>query len=199
MKEVFAPEARKKLKAMGLERALYAFDFDGTLSGVVARPDEAKMRATTRELLGVLARRVPVAIVSGRAVADLRQHVMGIPARLIGNHGLEGIGLGPEALRAARRVCKDWVRELKDPIFGPRVGIELEDKTYTLSVHYRNCPDRRAAKLSILQAASSLQPQPRILPGKCVVNLLPPGAPHKGVALVELMLEYDLHRAFYVG
>lgn len=35
--------------------------------------------------------------------------------------------------------------------------------------------------------------------GKSVINLVPPGAPHKGVALLEAMMTLNLKCALYIG
>ena len=101
----------------------------------------------------------------------------------------------------SQKVCGEWKQTLlaelpKDLL---KAGVEIEDKTYSIAVHYRKCSTKKIAKLAIVNAATGLDPQPRIILGKCVVNLLPPGAPHKGVALVELMLQRGMKTAFYIG
>src|SRR5437762_129933 len=68
-----------------------AFDYDGVLSPIAARPTLARMPLENRRLLRALVRRrrVSVAIVSGRALADVREKV-GLPGLLYaGNHGAE--------------------------------------------------------------------------------------------------------------
>ena len=44
-----------------------------------------------------------------------------------------------------------------------------------------------------------LDDSPRIILGKFVFNVIPAGAPHKGMALLELMIETGATRALYVG
>ena len=78
-------------------------------------------------------------------------------------------------------------------------GLEIEDKSFSIALHYRKCVAKTEAKLAILKASAKIDPKTRIIMGKCVVNLLPPGAPHKGVALVELMLRTGIGSAFYIG
>jgi hypothetical protein len=50
------------------QRPLLAFDFDGTLAPIVARPDDARYLAGRAARLKSLAAQLPVAIVTGRAV-----------------------------------------------------------------------------------------------------------------------------------
>src|ERR1700676_2529166 len=98
-------------------------------------------------------------------------------------------------------MCRDWRDKLESHL-GERSGpseIEIEDKGYSLALHYRRCRDQKKAKTQILKAIERLYPSPRVIPGKCVVNILPPGAPHKGVALMELMAQAGVQFAFYIG
>jgi trehalose-6-phosphatase len=44
-----------------------------------------------------------------------------------------------------------------------------------------------------------MEPAPRIVLGKSVINLIPAGAPHKGVALLELMVHLKIQCALYIG
>lgn len=201
MKSVFSPDSLKILESLSFTQTLYAFDFDGTLSKIVRTPSEATIKPTTDLLLRELAGHAPVAIISGRSVADLKTHLKFTPPHLIGNHGLEGLGSRPDALEVAHATCATWKTALEESLSREFFdsGLEIEDKSYSIAVHYRKCTAKKKAKFEVLKVASSLDPKPRIILGKCVVNLLPPGAPHKGVALVELMLQTGIKSAFYIG
>jgi len=201
MKKLFLPSSLKILESLSFTKSLYAFDFDGTLAKIVRDPQDASIRASTNSLLQELAKHAPLAIVSGRSIADLRSHLDFEPPHLIGNHGLEGLGARPDALEMAHKICMKWKRHLEGrlPAQHLRTGVEIEDKSFSLALHYRKSPTKKNAKLAILSEAANLDPKPRIILGKCVVNLLPPGAPHKGVALVELMLQTNTKSALYVG
>jgi hypothetical protein len=73
---------------------LLAFDFDGVLAPIVDEPSAARALDGTADLLAALAEGdgVHVALVSGRALADLRA-VAAVPADspllLVGSHGAE--------------------------------------------------------------------------------------------------------------
>ena len=53
-------------------RPLLAFDFDGTLAPIVARPDDARVPDAVSRCLAELAATLPIAIITGRSVADVR-------------------------------------------------------------------------------------------------------------------------------
>ena len=201
MKKLFAPDSLRILESLSFTQTLYAFDFDGTLSKIVRNPQDATIRASTDLFLKELSNHAPVAIISGRSVADLKTHLKFKPPHLIGNHGLEGLGTRPDALEMAHKICAEWKKHLEGhlPVEHLKSGLEIEDKSYSIAVHYRKCAAKKKAKLDILKLAANLDPKPRIILGKCVVNLLPPGAPHKGVALIELMLQTGIKSAFYIG
>ena len=55
------------------------------------------------------------------------------------------------------------------------------------------------SKLLLLEKVAELSPSPRVILGKCVINLIPAGGPHKGVALLELMRKFKKRSAIYVG
>lgn len=201
MKKLFVSDNLKLLEALSFTQTLYAFDFDGTLSKIVRNPQDATIKSSIDLLLRELAKHAPVAIISGRSIADLKTHLKFIPPHIIGNHGLEGLGTRPDALDLAHKICENWRRYLEShlPKAELAAGMEIEDKSFSIAIHYRKCAAKKKAKIDILNVVANLDPKPRIILGKCVVNLLPPGAPHKGVALVELMFQTGIKSAFYIG
>ena len=68
---------------------LYAFDFDGTLAPISSDRHAVTLTPGVAEWLRELAKRVPCAIVSGRALADVSLRTNGIVPHVIGNHGIE--------------------------------------------------------------------------------------------------------------
>ena len=89
------------------------------------------------------------------------------------------------------RVCRAWLDELSGDAEPWRVapGVALEDKTYSLSFHYRHARNRRRTLQLLEERAKRLVPAPTLLDGKCVLNLIPPGAPDKGEALAALLAQ----------
>ncbi len=201
MKNLFTSDNLKLLESLSFTPTLYAFDFDGTLSKIVRNVQDATIKSSTDLLLKQLASHASVAIISGRSIVDLKTNLKFIPSYLIGNHGLEGLGTRVDALEQAKKICFQWKKYMEShlPKEELKTGLEIEDKSYSIAIHYRKCASKKKAKIDILNLVADLDPKPRIILGKCVVNLLPPGAPHKGVALVELMLQTGIKSAFYIG
>ena len=116
------------LESLSFTKTLFAFDFDGTLSKIVRVPLEARINHATESLLSELSKLVPVAIVSGRSIRDLKPRLGFEPSYLVGNHGLEGLGNNRESLKQVEAICADWKSKLSKEDFG--AGVEVEDKTY---------------------------------------------------------------------
>jgi trehalose-6-phosphatase len=108
-------------------KPLLALDFDGTLSPLVPLPTAAAMDPRIPPLLPPLMTRMPVAIVSGRGIADLADRVPVKGVMLVGNHGNEW-GLaderdagreprpGDERNARQRQICLDWAAALAAPL-----------------------------------------------------------------------------------
>ena len=165
-------------------------DFDGTLASIVPRPDDAWLLPSTRDLLKLLSRRVPVAIVSGRSLRDLRSRIGLKGVTYVGNHGLEVAG---QNLRFKMKDAAHWraflikIGRQLDEDLGKIPGILLENKGYTLSVHYRLAGGQARQKARRL-FAKRLQPYQvrnlvRLRRGKAVWEVRPPVLWDKGTAV----------------
>jgi trehalose 6-phosphate phosphatase len=80
-----------------------------------------------------------------------------------------------------------------------RPGIEIENKRFSLSIHYRKSRTKTESLAAIDRAVSRLHVPMRTIPGKLVVSLLPAGAPHKGDALMRLREQAGADTALFVG
>ena len=89
MEHLFTPRGEAALDDVMRLRPLLAFDFDGTLAPIVDRPDDASVPAEVSRCLAELARLHPVAVITGRRVADVRARLAFKPRFVIGNHGAE--------------------------------------------------------------------------------------------------------------
>lgn len=199
MKQLLSPHGLAALSELASCRTLFAFDFDGTLAPIVWHPGDARMSTALRLRLAQLAARVPVAVISGRGLADLQSRLPPEVSFSIGNHGNESTGAS--RLEEMRATCSGWIAQLRSPLagFADIHGAELEDKGVTLSLHYRHARDRALAAERISRAAAGLQPAPRVIGGKLVINLLPPGARTKFDALSELAQQEKVERVLFVG
>jgi trehalose 6-phosphate phosphatase len=196
MKTILSVEARGALDDLAARRALLAFDFDGTLAPIVADRDAAEMRPETRRLLRALALLHPCVVISGRARADVAARVAGIPLfAVVGNHGAEA-GHGPVD-RSRRARVLSWVRSLRRDL-GAVAGIDVEDKWFSIAVHYRHVESRAAARGLVVRVATALAGA-QVFGGHAVVNLVPAEAPDKGSALEELVRRAGAGAVLYAG
>lgn len=201
MSSLFAAPGRAALARLAAAPAIFGFDFDGTLAPIRPTPGEVAMDARTAAAFAELTRRRPVAVVTGRSIADVRMRLSGMPRWVVGNHGAEGLpGADPASQAAQAAVCTAWRAQLAASEALAGVGTVLEDKRYTLSLHYRQAPDREAARARLLAQAGALRPPPEVVSGKCVLNLLPAGSADKFRALRALaQLHAPGTAVFFVG
>ncbi|MFZ5863725.1 MAG: trehalose-phosphatase [Nitrospirota bacterium] len=167
---------------------LLCLDYDGTLVPIAPHPDQAVLDEAGRRLLSALARRLPVAIVSGRARSALRK-LVGVPSLYyVGNHGLEISGPG---VRYRIPLPAAWPRELDRLLTAIESdappGVLIERKGPTASIHHRLvAPAERRRWLPTLcerLALPTANGRLRVVRGKAVLELRPLGGWHKGAAV----------------
>ena len=194
MKHILAAPQREVLAQLAWSNVCLGFDFDGTLAPIVADPERAQLRPSTRALVKEVARLYPCVVISGRSVKDVQKRVANLGLRsVIGNHGLEPW----RATEDLRRMVARW-KTLLVPAVAELPGVELEDKEYSVALHYRNSRRKKDARAGIVRMLGRLG-DVRVIGGKQVVNVLPPGAPHKGVALERERDRLGCDTAFFVG
>ncbi len=162
-------------------------DFDGTLSEIVPDPADAVLVDGTAEALKHLAAQCPVAVVSGRNVADLKDRV-GVPGLYyVGSDGLEMLGPDGthhqnEAAAGAAAALADAAdtlrRELKDV-----PGTLVEHKRFAVTLHYRKVPANRVGEVMAAAHAVSRRHGLNLTTGRRMVELRPDIDWHKGRVL----------------
>ena len=172
-----------------LAPAALFLDFDGTLVELADAPGAIAVPAGLAPLLDRLVARLGgrLAIVSGRALDDLRSHLGGAGAVLSGSHGTElhyadGRRI-PVAVPPGLAAARDEIRRFA----AGGEGLLVEDKPAGVALHYRLAPEREAeaaAFLASLAERSGLALQR----GKMVAELRPLGT-DKGAAVRRLMGE----------
>ncbi|BCA55300.1 putative Trehalose-phosphatase [Nitrospira sp. KM1] len=198
---LLSAEGRRALRSVASQRVLYAFDFDGTLAPLSPNRHGVKIPRSVSEWLKELAKRAPCAIVSGRSVADLTPRVAGTVPYLIGNHGIEGPAADAQLARTAERICAEWKGHMTTQLAEAfrTLSIDVEDKRYSLTLHFRDAAEPAKVQLAILGLVQQLTPAPRIITGKWSVNLLPPGHATKGSATLALTKQLKRDGLFFVG
>ncbi|MCH8893831.1 MAG: trehalose-phosphatase [Chloroflexi bacterium] len=179
----------------GSPRVLLLFDYDGTLTPIVARPEIATLSDEMRRSLSVLAAmdRFVVGVVSGRGLADL-EALVAIPGLVYaGNHGLEMRGGGmdflhPEALAFEASLAE--VARLLERALAEVPGILVDNKRLTLSVHFRSTPDSYSAQVNatvLTTAAPFVEAgQMKITRGKKLLEVRPNLDWGKGKAIEKI-------------
>lgn len=201
MTYLFSEEGRQALGALATKPILYAFDFDGTLAPISPNRETVKIPRSVTEGIKELAKRAPCAVVSGRALADLTPRIDGTVPHLIGNHGIESPLTSIDSLRVAEEICVAWKQDMATRLAEPLKGLggEVEDKRYSLTVHYQAHAQNAGVRFAVLTLLRRLTPAPHIIVGKSSVNALPPGQGGKGPAVLALMSHLGQTGLFFIG
>lgn len=142
------PELREALSRIArTEHLLVAMDFDGTMAPIVSHADDARplpRAATAFAGLSVLPR-TTTALISGRALASLRQVASPpVDTLLIGSHGAEAwLGPGSTGLRLdeEQEALLAEVHSILADIVERAPGTMLEEKPAGVVLHTRQAND----------------------------------------------------------
>lgn len=170
------PDALRAEHPGGRHPAVF-FDFDGTLSDIVNDPGSATLVAGAAEALRELAAQCPVAVLSGRDLADVTKRV-GLPGIwYAGSHGFEltapdGTHHQNEDAAAAIPVLEEAAAELREQL-GSIPGVVLEHKRFGVAVHYRNAARDRIGEVAAAVRAAGRRDELRVTTGREVIELRP--------------------------
>ncbi len=189
---------------------LWVFDFDGTLSAIIADRAAARLHPEALDLLEELSAdpRNRVAVLSTRALHDLAPRVP-VPEVILGaSSGLEWRLPGGRRLvpGGAMRRRLDATRARVLPLLG-RIGgipgVEIEDKQWSVAVHYRHVRPETMARLVPLFEELERCPGIRVYSGPMAaeVQLVRSVDKTLGVRLLCRFLGFDAgkDRLFYAG
>lgn len=187
---------------------LLFLDFDGTLAPIVEQPEMAHLPPETKELLVRLSQesKMTVAIISGRAFADIRARV-GIPSLIYaGNHGLEICGPGFHFIHSKAAAHQETLRQLSEHLAARLrhlAGVEVEPKGLTTSIHYRRAAPAVVPQVVeiVKEAVSNQYRLFRLTTGKMVYEIRPRVDWHKGAAARWIRDRLGDHQplAIYLG
>ena len=197
-------EVRQRLRDRGPEAAL-VMDFDGVLSPITADPAGSQLLDGTSEVLAALAERLGlVALLSGRPVSFLAERVSVPGVLLLGSYGTEQLIDGHHEVRPETRAWQPQVHAARDQLsdrLAGRPGLHVEDKDWSVAVHWRQAPDREDAGALVADVAGAVAEETglRLEPGKFVLELRPPGDETKGTALHRLAAGSSCTTFAYAG
>lgn len=175
----------------GRRPALF-FDYDGTLTPIARRPEEATLSGEMRALLRDLAKHATVAIVSGRDLSDVRGMVGLGHLYYAGSHGFDIAG--PHGVRMQIEGASDYLPELEaaEHELARRLrgigGAWVERKRFALAVHYRESDERDVGRIErAVDDVRDARPRLRKKEGKKIFELQPDIPWDKGRAVLWLL------------
>jgi trehalose-phosphatase len=170
-------------------------DYDGTLTPIVNRPEDAVLSDRMRDIIKWLAKKCMVAVISGRGLADVQERVGIDDIFYAGSHGFEIAGPGGwhEEYRGAKAflpILDQAEKELQNFLIDI-AGIQVERKRYSIAVHYRRVAgqDRQKVEERIQIVYQKYKQSLRISYGKCVYDFQAKIDWHKGKVL-DWLLEF---------
>jgi trehalose 6-phosphate phosphatase len=171
-------------------------DYDGTLTPIVDRPEDAVLTQEMRSLLQSLSHHCRVAVVSGRDLADVRQMVGLDNLYYAGSHGFdiagpEGLHLQQAQAEASLPALDQAETRLQHQLQG-REGVHIERKTFAIAVHYRRAKESPQAIESVVDEVLADAPSLRKKSGKKIFELQPDVPWDKGRAIAWLMDQLKL-------
>ena len=186
-----------RMRLRGRSPAVF-LDYDGTLTPIVERPEDARLPDAVRRALERLASRWTVAVVSGRDLADVRRMVGVDGLVYAGSHGFDIAGPGGLAEQHAVELlpeldrAEEELRLLVEPVPGAR----LERKRFAIAVHVRQVDEQDVPRVgTAVDRIAGAHPRLRKTVGKKVFELRPNVEWDKGRAVLRLMDVLGLDRA----
>ena len=165
-------------------------DYDGTLTPIVGRPEDARLAPEMRGAIEDLAATCPVAVVSGRDLADVRA-MLGIDGLAVaGSHGFDIVR--PDGARFERG--EEYLPDLDAaahalaPLIEPIDGAWIERKRLAIAVHYRQAgAGAGQAVEAAADEVAAAHPRLRRTGGKMIAELRPDIPWDKGRAVRWLL------------
>lgn len=169
-------------------------DIDGTLSSFELEPTHSTIPTTTLALLEALQDvALPVAVVTGRGLSDTQRMLKGLKLPIASTHGLEITLPDGNTLTALsdKQTTLNQKNEIEARInYAARQpsfqGLLIEQKPYSVALHYRQFPQLEQAVNALMIDIKSDYPTWQLNEGKFVVEMMPRGA-DKGKAILTLL------------
>jgi len=198
MKHLFQAWNEVERRILRAHQLFLLLDYDGTLTPIVARPEQAVCPPGVKSILEKLrdSPRAMVAIISGRALEDLKGKV-GVPGlTYVGNYGLEienPVGVHRKILSPQRRDELKQIRKSLETSLKAIPGIHFEEKGPILCLHYRNTPREAPGRVeeavqNVLQGYSSRW---QFSTGKKIFEIRPRMDFNKGKTIKELLHRFS--------
>jgi len=184
-----APPQRRGFPAVDLARDALLLDIDGTIIDIAPTPDAVVVPESLELNLGRVREKLDgaLALITGRMLAAADELFAPLTFAAVGCHGAE-VRTAPggkieQVARPLSAVEKAAFAEAGK--FDPR--IRIEDKHYTLAIHYRRVPELENELFGYVNGTlQRLGADLEMVLGKAVIELKPPGVT-KGTGVEHLM------------
>lgn len=167
-------------------------DYDGTLTSIVSRPEDAVLPDAMRSTLQRLAQHCMLAIISGRDLDDVRERVAIPGIWYAGSHGFDIAG--PALQTCGHQQGKEYlpVLDAAESLLRRELegisGCLVDRKRLAIAVHYRQMANQETLTLEhIVDKIHRSYPQLRVTRGKSILELQPDIDWDKGKALLWLL------------
>jgi trehalose-phosphatase len=181
------------------KRLAVFLDYDGTLTPIRDRPEDAVISDSMREVVRRLAERVPVVVVSGRDRTVVQKLMVLDTLIVAGDHGFDI--WSPTAGSIQREEGASFeglLREVEAKLRAELANIPgalLEPKKFSVAVHFRLVPQEQRPRVKeIVDAVLGEHPELKATPGKMVFEIQPRLDWDKGKAVLYLLKVLDLDR-----
>ncbi|HEY0225294.1 MAG TPA: trehalose-phosphatase [Mycobacterium sp.] len=180
---------------LGAREPVLFVDYDGTLSPIVADPGAAILVDGAEKALESLAAQCPVAILSGRDLADIRNRAPIPGIWYAGSHGFELTGPDGtyhrnEAAAAAVGVLERAAAELGNSL-AEIPGVRVEHKRFAVAVHYREVEPEHISEIVSATHKLGQRDGLRVTNGRMLVELRPDIDWNKGTTLTWIRDRID--------
>lgn len=182
------------------KRPAVFLDYDGTLTPIVDRPEDALISPGMRKVVSALAQRCPVCVVSGRD-RQVVQELMGLHDLIVaGSHGFDIWSPTGGAIQREEGTAffglLDNVWAQLDQQVGGIAGALIEPKKTSIAVHYRLVDEAQRPRIAqIVETILAQHPNElKVTPGKMVYELQPKLDWDKGKAVLYLLSALGLDR-----
>lgn len=173
-------------------RPAVLLDYDGTLTPIVDRPEDAVLSDGMREAIRALTGRALVAVISGRGLDDVRARVDVPGLWYAGSHGFEILdpdgedrspGIGDRYAPSLERGASMLEEALADI-----EGVLVERKKFAIAVHYRLAGEEAAERVErVCHETAEALGDLRVTGGKMIAELRADVDWHKGSAVESII------------
>ena len=186
-------ENSKLFDLISARKPAFFLDYDGTLTPIVKKPEDAVLSDEMRNTLKKLANTFTVAVVTGRDKEDVQQFIKLDQIIYSGSHGY--VTSGPDGLfmehEDAEKIKKglDVIEEqLNNKFSKDNDGVQIDRKLYAIAVHYRNATKKATDKVfEVVDDLLEKRDGYKKGEGKMVVEIKPDIDWHKGKAVLWIM------------